>query len=121
MNKKDGEEDNNLEGSLAQQMKISFLENNLEQLTKVYKQLVWDNTDLRCDLSRKERRLRATCERVIALESALKEAREEKRKDIKRFEDIPIKKILKTKKNPVIVLWDSNSIPIYGDNNIDEH
>ncbi|KAF5403900.1 Kinesin heavy chain [Paragonimus heterotremus] len=72
-------------GTALQRERIAFLRSSLDNLTKVHKRLVRDNTDLRCDIPKLEKRVKASMERIKDLEVGLRESKEQMTRDKRRY------------------------------------
>ncbi|CAD6197428.1 unnamed protein product [Caenorhabditis auriculariae] len=83
-NGQDAEEDSL--SAPAQKQRIQFLENNLDKLTKVHKQLVRDNADLRVELPKMEARLRGREDRIKQLEAALRDSKQRSQTERKKYQ-----------------------------------
>ncbi|CAI2349677.1 unnamed protein product [Caenorhabditis sp. 36 PRJEB53466] len=70
----------------AQKQRIQFLENNLDKSTKVHKQLVRDNADLRVELPKMEARLRGREDRIKMLETALRDSKQRSQAERKKYQ-----------------------------------
>ncbi|CAI5444977.1 unnamed protein product [Caenorhabditis angaria] len=81
----DTEGEDSLSGP-AQKQRIQFLENNLDKLTKVHKQLVRDNADLRVELPKMEARLRGREDRIKMLETALRDSKQRSQAERKKYQ-----------------------------------
>jgi len=70
----------------VQRQRIEFLENNLNQLTNAHKSLVQDNTDLKSELPKLQKRNQSMMGRVQKLEQELRNAKERSMKDRQTYQ-----------------------------------
>lgn len=71
-------EDIDIGGSQIQQEKIAFLENNLDRLTKVHKDLVTDHSELEREKPKLEKKVQMLEDRINLLEQKLRESEKER-------------------------------------------